>query len=190
MFPLILRTQLTTDDIAAIRAYADAHAAQFGALSAEFWDGRVINADKISDSVVRDKLIANRNFLKAELAARTAGITDEPLYGDTLQIVRWLPGYELQPHADRENPDGSPHPYPWRDFAAITFLNDDFDGGRLYFPKREQIITPEPGTAIIFPGSVEFLHGVTAVTAGVRYTLASFLTHAVDHADNIDKHVV
>lgn len=186
MYPVFLRTLLTADDITAIRAYADSHAEEFGALSNEFWDGRVINADKITDSKIRDLLLANRNFLKAELAARTKHYMTDPLYGDTLQIVRWLPGYELQPHADRENPDGAPHPFPWRDFAAITFLNADFTGGELYFPNQSLVVKPSPGVSIIFPGDLNYLHGVNAVKTGVRYTVASFFTYDAARADVFD----
>lgn len=186
MYPAMIKTGLTLEDCAQFRAYAESHVDAFGKLDEGFWDGRVINASKIDNPEIRNKLLANRNFLKSELAARTKHYMTDPLYGDTLQIVRWLPGYELHPHADQANPDGSPHPFPWRDFAAITFLNDDFTGGELHFPHRALVVKPIPGTAIIFPGNLEYLHGVREVKTGVRYTIASFFTYDVNHADSFD----
>lgn len=186
MYPFILRSVLTLAECEEIRHYADREIETFGKLDAGFWDGRVIQSRQIVDSAIKAKILHNRNALKAALLEYDQTIT-QPLYGDTLQIVRWVAGYELQPHADRENPDGSPHPFPWRDYAAITFLNNDFTGGELYFPKLDNLtITPQPGMSIIFPGDLAHLHGVKEVRSGVRYTLASFLTHDAGHADYLD----
>jgi predicted 2-oxoglutarate/Fe(II)-dependent dioxygenase YbiX len=186
MYPFLMQTALTSTDCANIRAYAESHVDSFGKLDTGFWDGRVINISKITDAEISAKLIANRNALKAQIAAMTKHYNTDPLYGDTLQIVRWVKGYELKPHADQENPDGSPHPYHWRDFAAVTFLNDDFAGGELYFPHLAVTVKPIPGVAAIFPGSLQYLHGVAEVTSGTRYTLASFFTYDALHADYLD----
>lgn len=187
MYPLMISSKFTLDDLAHIRDYAESHTRQFGDLSSGFWDGRVINAPYIEDEELRNKLLANRNFLKEQLAITLQLVSTDPLYADTLQIVRWLPGYELQPHADRENPDGTPHPFPWREFASVTFVNDDFDGGILYFPQRDLTVKPLPGTSIIFPGNAQYLHGVTKITSGIRYTVVSFFTHDATRADIYDR---
>lgn len=103
------------------------------------------------------------------------GIT-EPLYADTLQVVRWFEGNFQHPHADAENHDGSPHPYPWRAFASIIYLNDEYEGGQIYFPTKGIQPVVKPGTLAFFPGTLEFTHGVKPVTKGMRYTIASFFT--------------
>ena len=105
MFPLLLPNQMSASDCAAIIAYAESRVEDFGKLSSEFWDGRVIQFADIADGDIREKLICNRNALKAELFSRIKDVAPDPLYGDVLQIVRWPAGYELHPHADRENPD-------------------------------------------------------------------------------------
>lgn len=99
-----------------------------------------------------------------------------PLYADTLQLVRWVPGNIQHPHADSEHEDGSPHPYPWRDYASIIYLNDDYEGGVIYFPQHDLELKPKPGTMVTFPGTTEYMHGVTELTSGERYTVASFWT--------------
>lgn len=101
---------------------------------------------------------------------------DVPLFADTLQLVRWLPGNEQHPHADSENPDGSPHPYPWRSHASILYLNEDYEGGSIYFPQHDLDLRPKPGTMVTFPGTSEYMHGVNKITAGERYSIASFWT--------------
>jgi predicted 2-oxoglutarate/Fe(II)-dependent dioxygenase YbiX len=37
-------------------------------------------------------------------------------------------------------------------------------------------LKPKPGTLVVFPGTLKYLHGVRAVTKGMRHTIASFLT--------------
>jgi hypothetical protein len=110
---------------------------------------------------------------------------DIPIFADTLQIVRWLPGNEQHPHADSENVDGSPHPYPWRSHASIVYLNDDYEGGSIYFPQHDLELSPKPGTMVTFPGTAEYMHGVNKITAGERYSIASFWTFDVNRADGL-----
>src|SRR5262249_50768324 len=63
-----------------------------------------------------------------------------PVYSDTVQIVQWPNGMFMRPHADRANPDGSPHGMPYRDFASIVYLNDDYEGGELYFTALDLVV--------------------------------------------------
>lgn len=123
---------------------------------------------------IRDRLIA---------LVMNAYDLKKPLYADSLSLTRWRAGDEQGMHADSENMDGSPHPYPWRNYGAIIYLNTDFEGGEIYFPLQE--ITPPitPGMLAFFPGTLDYLHGVTKVTSGTRYTLATFLTHDIAHRD-------
>lgn len=110
---------------------------------------------------------------------------DVPLYADTLQLVRWMPGNEQHPHADAENPDGTDHPYPWRAYASIVYLNSDYEGGSIYFPQHDLDLRPEPGTMVTFPGTAEYMHGVNMITAGERYSIASFWTLDETKADHL-----
>lgn len=108
-----------------------------------------------------------------------------PLYSDMLQLVRWVPGNQQHPHADSQNEDGSTHPYYWREYASILYLNSDYTGGSIYFPQHDIELTPSPGTMVTFPGTVEYMHGVRAVTSGERYTVASFWTTDILKADHL-----
>jgi hypothetical protein len=98
------------------------------------------------------------------------------VFADTLQLVRWRPGDSQLPHADCENFDGRPHPFPWRAFASIIYLNDEYEGGQLFFPGLGLRPHTPPGTLAYFPSTRDYVHGVEEVTAGTRYTLACFYT--------------
>jgi hypothetical protein len=139
----------------------------------DVWHGRMINPRGMPADIVA---------LMGRIRQRTAahiiahyGITD-PVYADTLQLIRWLPGHVQGPHADCQEPDGRPNAFPWRAFASIIYLNDAFEGGEIYFPKVGLEPSIRPGTLAYFPSTTDYLHGVRKVTAGVRYTMCSFYT--------------
>lgn len=62
-----------------------------------------------------------------------------------------------------------------RDLSVVYFLNDDFEGGELFFPSFDLIIKPEAGTLVCFPSDHNFIHGVRPVTAGHRYTAVTWM---------------
>lgn len=139
------------------------------------WNSRSLNLHSMpsdTQELMLDYRIQVKNRLQEHFSATL------PLYSDIFQFVRWRIGDELwPPHADAENSDGSPHPFPYRNFAAMTYLNTDFEGGQIVFPTHDNF-QPEikPGILVAFPGTLEYLHGVSKVTSGTRYTIAGFFT--------------
>jgi len=91
-------------------------------------------------------------------------------------IIRWFPGLEQRPHADKQLNDGSPNPFPTYDLNSLLYYNDDFEGGELYYPQHDIVVKPKPGLAVAHPGDVNYLHGVKMVTKGERFTTPSFYT--------------
>jgi hypothetical protein len=137
------------------------------------WDGRIIHHGDMPDSMqgsIVDILSSVKSTIKTEY-----GLTEE-IYPDDFTLVRWLTGDDHEPHADSVNPSGEPHPFFWRKYTAVIYLNKDFEGGELYFPNQNICLPPEPNSIAIFPGTLEYLHGVKMITSGTRYTLASFWT--------------
>jgi len=91
-------------------------------------------------------------------------------------IIKWRPGMEQRPHADKQMNDGRPNPFPTYDINSLIYYNDDFEGGELYYPDYDLIIKPKPGLAVAHPGDINYLHGVKPVIFGERYTTPSFYT--------------
>lgn len=58
--------------------------------------------------------------------------------------------------------------------AILAYLNNDYVGGYLYFPEFDYYVKPEPGDIVMFPGSLYYVHGVSEITSGVRYTLSQW----------------
>ncbi|XP_029359828.1 prolyl 3-hydroxylase 3 [Echeneis naucrates] len=68
-----------------------------------------------------------------------------------------------------------------RDLSAILYLNDNFDGGELFFTKRDAKtvtaqVKPSCGRLVGFSSGPVNPHGVTAVTNGRRCSLALWFT--------------
>lgn len=91
-------------------------------------------------------------------------------------IIKWRPGMEQRPHADKQMNDGRPNPFPTYDINSLIYYNDDFEGGELYYPEYDLIIKPQPGLGVAHPGDINYLHGVKPVISGERYTTPSFYT--------------
>lgn len=91
-------------------------------------------------------------------------------------IMRWRPGIEQRPHADKQLNDGRPNAFPTYDLSSLFYYNDNFDGGEIYFPDHDVEIKPKPGLAVMFPGDINYLHGVKMITSGFRFTTPSFYT--------------
>jgi predicted 2-oxoglutarate/Fe(II)-dependent dioxygenase YbiX len=173
--PLIFENPVIKKHAAEIIDYINSHQEEFGSLGPGYWQGRTIYTSQIKDYRLIDILKEHKKFLLSEFVSLTA--CERDIYIDSLHLVRWTEGYELMPHADAENPDGSKHEFFWRDFGTVTFLNEDFEGGDLYLPNQNITIKAKVGYSAIFPGNLEYLHGVSKVTKGTRYTIASFLTY-------------
>lgn len=99
----------------------------------------------------------------------------EPDYADTYPhsviLVRYDLGGELELHNDFENYS----PCSKCTHANAMYLNDNFEGGDIYFPTVGLALHPSAGTLVYFPQTnfkedhSDMVHGVTALTSGTKY---------------------
>jgi predicted 2-oxoglutarate/Fe(II)-dependent dioxygenase YbiX len=139
---------------------------------ANVWEGRICQSSTIQqlDNTIWElinKCVAKKqntieDFFKVRLVPR------HPV------VVRWMSGDGQGPHADKQLLNGEPNHLTDYDMSSVLYYNDDFDGGELYFPQHDIQIKPEPGLCVMFPGDINYIHGVTQVSNGVRYTTPSF----------------
>lgn len=72
--------------------------------------------------------------------------------------------------------------YSWRDYSAILYLNEDFQGGEFFFAedrenrKGSSTIRPSCGRMVGFSAGEENLHGVRGIVKGKRCALALWFT--------------
>jgi len=114
-------------------------------------------------------------------------------------VVKWKVGHKQFPHADKElhkyekwgggaDKEGVPNDFPYYDIAGLFYINDDYEGGELYFPEQDIQFKPKAGAAYFFPGDKNYIHGVTEITAGTRYTCPFFFT-ITKHFDKDGKEI-
>ena len=143
----------------------------------EFWDNRVINTPEINrlfgpeiDALVFESTMKVKEFITKEYNL------EEDIIPDIVSLCRWFPGMEQPPHAD-DMTNSDVKGFEHRVFGAIIYLNDNYDGGKTFYPGQGIEITPKAGSLAVHPGDPEHLHGVTKIEGNVRYTIASFWTY-------------
>jgi hypothetical protein len=150
----------------------------------EYWKDRVITRNNIESQnlfIVKaiDKIV-NRLKIEVDNFFKVNALPTNPA------IVRWLPGQYQLPHADKELHEGDnagkPNDFPYYDIAGLFYLNDDYDGGELYFPIQGLEFKPKAGGAYFFPGDKNYIHGVKEIKSGIRYVIPFFWT-ILEHKD-------
>ncbi|KAJ8360559.1 hypothetical protein SKAU_G00170840 [Synaphobranchus kaupii] len=81
-----------------------------------------------------------------------------------------------------------PPAYTHRDYSAILYLNDDFEGGDLLFTELDAktvtaVVRPQCGRVVGFGAGKENPHGVRAVTKGQRCAVALWFTLDPRHTE-------
>lgn len=101
---------------------------------------------------------------------------DEPLYTHMGFLSYWQPGTFAGAHVDS-------HGYDFLTQTGLVYINDDYEGGEIYFPNQDVEIKPEAASAVLFPaqGEINF-HGVREVK-GHRYTIAFWFTPDLSKAN-------
>lgn len=118
---------------------------------------------------------------------------------NTSHAQKWDVGGFASPHSDNSDFEGNPNAFEINKYVGILYLNDDYEGGELYFVNdtgedsgnkdmdgKKVPIWSEPYLSFkpnaysyyVFPGGVENIHGVTEILKGTRYTMVSFWDYA------------
>jgi hypothetical protein len=148
-----------------------------------YWNNRFIwFADIAAARPADGEIMLGAQRRATELMRQFYQVT-APLYADLLQIVKWGAGMFMPPHADNRNPDGSHHHMSHREFAGVVYLNDDYEGGELYFTALDVAIKPKRGMFVGMTGGFHHEHAVLRVHSGTRLTMPFFLTFNPAHAD-------
>lgn len=177
--PIVIENFLNKDELNFLLQYSqdsqelyDSHQS-----SHEFWNKRCIYFHSIPNKKVQDLVFESTTKMRDIIQSNNIICTNF-LYAEYPQFVKWEPGWQLTPHCDNCEPDGiTPNATPWRSHGGVIYLNDDFDGGEIFYPKLNKEIRPKPGMMVIHPAGLPYLHGIKKVTQGVRHTISVFFTY-------------
>jgi predicted 2-oxoglutarate/Fe(II)-dependent dioxygenase YbiX len=173
---------------AELQTLRDSFAALRGTLNAknlnnDYWQGRLLFAHEVNAHSREAGDIMKRFQIEATRRIEQFYKLTQPIYADTVQLVLWSEGIHMPAHADNANPDGSPHGMAWRNFSSIVYLNDDYDGGELYFTALDAYIKPKAGMLVAFTAGFHHEHAVLKVARGERLTMPAFYTYERHKAD-------
>lgn len=153
-------------------------------LNNTYWQGRLLFAHEVNTHSPQAGQIMARFQKEATKKLEIFYKLTQPIYADTVQLVYWREGMHMPAHADNANPDGTPHGMPWRNFSSIVYLNDEYEGGELYFTALDKYIKPKSGTLVAFTGGFHHEHAVLKVLKGERFTMPAFYTFDAQKADH------
>lgn len=71
----------------------------------------------------------------------------------------------------------------WKDawdgyLACNLYLNDDYEGGEVYFPERNYSFKPKANSLVTWPGNKYFIHGIRITKKSNRYVYGTFIKFA------------
>ncbi len=92
----------------------------------------------------------------------------ETTWHDDYGILKYGVGQKFTNHIDD-------HTNHHRRMSTIFYMNDDYEGGEIKFPRFDVTHKPEKNELIIFPSTYMYNHSVHPVTSGTRYAVVSWL---------------
>lgn len=92
--------------------------------------------------------------------------------GDTgYQVLRYKPGQHFHEHIDNIAGHSS---WGQRQLSAVVYLNDDYTGGELVFPRQDMLLKPRAGDVVLFPSHFTHPHASRDVKTGVKYSVVTW----------------
>lgn len=91
-------------------------------------------------------------------------------YWESFNFVKYGEGQHFQIHSD--------HGYSYICvLSSVGYINDDYEGGELYFDKLNLKIKPKAGDLYLFPSSYIYSHAAMPVTSGTKYSIVTMLDY-------------
>jgi hypothetical protein len=87
---------------------------------------------------------------------------------DSYQILKYGLGQKFTNHIDDH------YQYPRR-VSTVYYINDNYLGGEINFPRFGISYKPKANEMIVFPSTYVYNHSVSEVTEGIRYSVVSWL---------------
>lgn len=123
------------------------------------------------------KYLAQPNFFFTKV------LKNKLVFSHNYRIMKYETGANIHPHSDH-----SPGT-----MGSLSFnLNDNYEGGEFKFFNGNYTIPLSKGDALIFPADYFWVHEVTKVTKGERYSINSFIQdipeevrHTSDYISNL-----
>ena len=87
---------------------------------------------------------------------------------DSYGILKYGAGQKFVNHIDD-------HPDYHRRISTVYYINDNYSGGEINFPRFNITLKPKANQMILFPSTYVYNHSVSPVVEGERYSVVSWL---------------
>lgn len=112
-------------------------------------------------------LKSNNHKILVDIHKRVSALFDDNLHTQIIRLIHKTDNNSVWiRHSD--NAGGNEIKY-----GVVIYLNDNFEGGELYYPDLNLTVKPEKGMLVYHQG--DEAHEVLKVVSGERYTLTSFI---------------
>ncbi len=133
-----------------------------------FSNMQYMTAEDIETSLISYKIKAVSDLCFANYKAQT-GVEMLKL-PDYFSIRKYDTGADMGKHVDSEDPTDKSHPV----VSGVLYLNDDYEGGEIYFPEQNIKIKPSAGSMIMFPSYRPYFHHPLEIISGNKYMVPFF----------------
>lgn len=186
---LIIEDFLDVDTMTTLRSYADCQIGVINKVEVAQEDGRL----KVQrhEGFTSDRIyVKGIDKIARKICDDVFGKVIPQNYGAEMEwyeyphIIRYRKGGNYKPHSDADSWD--PDKIDWirsvdRDYSAIIYFNDAFEGGGLYFPGHDYRIQPKPGLLVCFPSGGRYEHTAEKVISGNRYAFVTWAAAVGTH---------
>lgn len=122
------------------------------------------------DLKIRDLMQSYAKKVYEYVVATYSNTKFYPFKENLTHIAKFSDGDSMHEHFDLSRPN---------DIATLIYLNNNYEGGEIYFPEYNIYIKPSPGDLVTFPDNEYYIHGVKKVYNGDRYTMPRWFTRLV-----------
>jgi hypothetical protein len=92
-------------------------------------------------------------------------------YWEAFNFIKYGPGQHFMEHHDHG------HSYNCT-VSLVAYVNDDYEGGELFFRLQGLKVKPEAGDLFIFPSNFMYPHQAMPVTSGTKYSIVTMLDYS------------
>lgn len=92
-------------------------------------------------------------------------------YWEALNFVKYGPGQHFQEHTD--------HGFSYNCVVSMVgYVNDDYDGGEIFFRMQNIKVKPKAGDLFVFPSNFMYPHRAMPVHSGTKYSIVTMLDYS------------
>ena len=97
-------------------------------------------------------------------------------YWEAFNFIKYGPGQHFMEHHD--------HGFSYNcTVSLVSYINDDYEGGELFFRLQNLKVKAEAGDLFIFPSNFMYPHQAMPVTSGTKYSIVTM----TDYSDKFHK---